>query len=165
MLMVMTMDHIVMQSGLDSGPFELAKFMQMVDYFREERRTVDDAFKAYAAIALFFETDKFKAHKVGSMFKDSLLLNQEERAKQVPDRRTHKSNKTMPAEFWKPWEKLLKDNRRTSGDSVDDIFPLEWRKAIRPVVIRRKSASSFSKVHTNILSSLPRRRHLLLLRR
>ncbi|EAT76234.2 hypothetical protein SNOG_16409 [Parastagonospora nodorum SN15] len=58
MLMVATMDQMVMQSGLDPGPFELAKFM------------------------------------------------------------------------------LLKDNKRSSGDSVDDIFPIEWRKAIRPVIIR-----------------------------
>jgi hypothetical protein len=138
MLMIATMDQMIMHDGLDPGPFELAKFMQMVDHFREERRVVDDCFKAYAAISLFFETDKFKAHRVGSMFKDSLLLNQEERAKNVPDRRTHNSNKTMPTDFWKPWDKLLKDNKRCTEDDVDDIYPLEWRKAIRPIVIRRK---------------------------
>jgi hypothetical protein len=137
MLMVATMDQMVMHDRLESGPFELAKFMQMVNHFREERRVVDDAFKAYAAIALFFETDRFKAHKVGSMFKDSLLFDQEERAKHVPDRRTHKSNKTMPEEFWKDWDKLLKDNKCTLGDVVEDIFPIEWRKTIRPTVIRR----------------------------
>jgi hypothetical protein len=138
MLMIATMDQMVMHGGLDPGPFELAKFMQMVDLFREERRIVDDCFKAYAAVSLFFKTDEFKAHRVGSMFKDSLLLNQEERAKNVPDRRTHKSSKTMPTEFWKDWEKLLKDNKRCSTDAAEDIYPMEWRKAIRPIVIRRK---------------------------
>ena len=140
MFMVAAMDHFVMETGLNSGPFELCKLMQMASHFREERRIVDDAFKAYAAIALFFDTEKFLAHGLGSIFKDSKLLNQEERAKDVPDRRTHLSNKTMPTEFWKDWDKLLKDNKRCSNDSVEDIFPMEWRKAIRPIVIRRKGA-------------------------
>jgi hypothetical protein len=145
--MIATMDQMIMHDGLDPGPFELAKFMQMADHFREERRIVDDCFKAYAAISLFFETDKFKAHRVGSMFKDSLLLNQEQRAKNVPDRRTHKSNKTMPTEFWKDWEKILKDNKRCPADAVEDIYPMEWRKAIRPIVIRRKSFPLLSIFH------------------
>jgi hypothetical protein len=134
------MDNFIMErSGMNAGPFELCKFMQMASHFREERRIVDDAFKAYAAVSLFFDTDKFLASKLGSLFKDCELLDQEKRAKNVPDRRTHKSNKTMPEEFWKTWDKLLKDNRRTSDDAVDDIFPPEWRKAIRTVVIRRTS--------------------------
>jgi hypothetical protein len=131
-----------MGNGINSGPFELCKFMQMASHFREERRIVDDAFKAYAAIALFFDTDAFTAHECGSMFKDSKLLHQEERAKDVPDRRTHMSNKTMPSEFWKDWDTLLKDNKRCNSDAVDDIFPMAWRKAIRPVVIRCKCLAS-----------------------
>lgn len=127
-----------MGNGLNPGPFELCKFMQMASHFREERRVVDDAFMAYAAVSLFFDTDAFLAHHLGNMFKDSKLLNQEERAKDVPDRRTHMSNKTMPTEFWRDWDKLLKDNNVSSTDAVEDIFPMEWRKTIRPIVIRCK---------------------------
>jgi hypothetical protein len=70
------------------------------------------------------------------VFKDSLLLNQEERVKNVPDRRTHRNKKTMPSEFWKNWDKLLNENDRDSKDAVEDIYPIEWRKAIRLVFIR-----------------------------
>lgn len=139
-ILLNVMDNYIMErSGNNAGPFELCKFMQLASHFREERRIVDDTFKAYAAVALFFDTDKFLNSKLGSLFKDCLLLNQEERAKHPPDRRTHRSNKTMPKEFWKDWDKLLKDNKRCSADAVDDIFPAEWRKAIRTVVIRRTS--------------------------
>lgn len=136
--MIARMDWIVMHEKIDTGPFELAKFMQMADNFRDERRTVDDAFKAYASIALFFETDRFKAHSISGKCRDSLLLNQAERAKHVPDRRTHKSNATMPKQFWKDFDQLLKDNGRDEGDEIQDIFPLVWRKTIRQVVIRRE---------------------------
>lgn len=141
-ILINIMDSFVMQrSGVNAGPFELCKFMKMASHFREERRVVDDVFKAYAAISLFFDTDKFLASKLGNLFKDCELLKQEKRAKNVPDRRTHKSNKTMPKEHWKEWDKLMRDNRRTSDDAVDDIFPPDWRKAIRSVVIRRMSPS------------------------
>lgn len=142
--MVAAMDSFTMVAGLNPGPFELCKFMQMAPHFREERRIVDDAFKAYAAIALFFDTEKFYAHELGKVFQCSKLLDQVERAKEVPDRRTHMSNKTMPKGFWKEWDKLLKDNKRSAGESVEDIFPTEWRNAIRPAVIRRESKSAFA---------------------
>ncbi|KAH7339212.1 hypothetical protein BKA66DRAFT_581855, partial [Pyrenochaeta sp. MPI-SDFR-AT-0127] len=107
-----------------------------IDILADQRRIVDDAFKAYAAIALFFETEAFLASASGKLYRTSTLLDQAERAKQVPDRRTHMSNKTMPKEFWNDWDKLMKDKNRTIDDPVDDIFPLEWRKAIRPIIMR-----------------------------
>ncbi|KAH7067817.1 hypothetical protein FB567DRAFT_256347 [Paraphoma chrysanthemicola] len=157
MFMISSMDAFLMGNGLNAGPFELCKFMQMASHFREERRVVDDAFKAYAAIALFFESKAFLDHGIGKLFTDSQLLDQEERAKHVPDRRTHLSNKTMPDEFWKDWDKLLKDNDRSSGDPVEDIYPLELRKAIRPIVIRMFRAgvicSSYGGVASGIVTA------------
>lgn len=138
MALVNSVDNFVMTSGVDPGPFELCKFMRMKDCFFEERRVVDDAFKAYASMAAFFQTEAFLASEDGRLFKESMLLNQAKRARQVPDRRTHKSNKTMPAEFWNDWDQLLKDKGRETRDPVEDIFPMEWRKAIRPIIIRRK---------------------------
>ncbi len=135
--MVDAMDSFIMCESINTGPFELCKTMHMADMFREERRVVDDAFTAYAAIAVFFEGDAFLASEWGEPWRDTKLLNQEERAKHVPDRRTHFSNKTMPKEFWKGWDELLKANKRRAGDAVDDIFPMEWRKAVRPTIIKR----------------------------
>jgi len=136
--MVTKMDDFVM-SKVTPGPFELCKFMRMAPRFTEDRRIVTDAFEAYAAIALFFDTEAFLASDEGKEFKDSKLFDQAERARHVPDRRTHMSNKTMPKDFWNEWDALLKSNRRAPGGIIDDIYPAEWRKAIRPVVIRRKS--------------------------
>jgi hypothetical protein len=138
MFMISAMERNIMTSGVIPGPFELCKFMQMEKQFREERRIVDDAFKAYAACALFFEKDTFCVTALGDIFKDTKLLDQEARAREVPDRRTHMSNQTVPKDFWNDWDKLVKDNRRKSGETVEDIYPIEWRKAIRPIVIRRK---------------------------
>jgi hypothetical protein len=144
--MVDAMDEFIMSRSVNPAPFELCKFMHMADMFFEERRIVDDAFRAYAAIAVFFEGDAFLASEYGEPWRGTKLLNQEERAKHLPDRRTHLSNKTMPKEFWKDWEELLKANRRRPGDVVNDIYPMEWRKALRSVIIKRK--------HISLVSSL-----------
>ena len=144
--MVDAMDEFIMSRSINPEPFELCKMMQMADMFREERRIVDDAFAAYASIAVFFEGDAFLASEYGEPWRDTKLLDQKERAKHVPDRRTHMSNKTMPKEFWKDWEELLKENKRHSGDVVDDIYPMEWRKALRPIIIKRKHISFLSSI-------------------
>lgn len=142
--MVDAMDMFVMSRALNPAPFELCRTMHMEDMFVEERRVVDDAFAAYAAIAVFFEGDAFLASEYGEPWRDTKLLNQVERAKHVPDRRTHCSNKTMPKEFWKEWEDLLKSNKKDAGDTVDDIYPMEWRKALRRIIIKRKLFPIFS---------------------
>ena len=139
--MVDAMDEFIMTGTVDPGPFELCKTMHMADMFREERRIVDDAFRAYAAIAVFFEGDAFLASEHGEPWRDTKLLDQEERAKHVPDRRTHFSNKSMPKEFWRDWDELMKKNKRHSDDVVDDIYPMEWRKALRPIIIKRELLS------------------------
>lgn len=146
MIAVRQMEDFVMDS-LNSGPFELCKFMKMAPQFVEERRIVDDAFIAYASIALFYESDAFLNSKRGKIMRENKsllfdieLLDQAKRAKVLfhLERRTHKSNKTMPKEFWADWHKLLKDNKRREGDTVEDIYPLEWRKAMRPVIAQCK---------------------------
>jgi hypothetical protein len=135
--MVDTMDTFVMENGtVDPSPFELCQTMQMADLFIEERRISDDAFSAYAAIAVFYSGAAFLASPHGEPWRDTKLLDQAERAKHVPDRRTHRSNKTMPAAFWKDWEALLTQNKRQAGDTIDDIYPMEWRKALRRIIIK-----------------------------
>ena len=155
-LLVMSMDGYTMRK-VTPGPFELCKFMKLAQEFTEERRVVNDAFDAYSAIALFFDHSEFLESDAGKayynvrkriqsetgMMPDNEppsyeVWDQAERAKDVPDRRTHKSNKTMPQAFWKDFEKLLKDNKRVPGEPIDDIYPDEWRVAIRPKIIRCK---------------------------
>lgn len=163
--MVDAMDDFIMSQSINPGPFELCKSLHMADMFREERRIVDDAFRAYAAIAVFFEGDAFLASEHGEAWRNTKLLDQKERAKHLPDRRTHMSNKSMPKEFWKDWDELLKENKRDSGDSVIDIYPMEWRKALRPVIIKRGCTHSYLAHYTLTSSSLQSRRDLLLVRR
>ncbi|KAF9737169.1 hypothetical protein PMIN06_012378 [Paraphaeosphaeria minitans] len=134
-VMASVMDDVIM-SSLNPGPFELCKFMDMAPLFTQERRIVDDAFSAYAAVALFFDTQTLLDSEKGQVFKNSNLIDQVERAKHIPDRRTHKSNKTMPRSLWEDWDTLRKDHNRTEDDATYDIIPLSWRKALRPAIIR-----------------------------
>ncbi|KAF2657236.1 hypothetical protein K491DRAFT_756974 [Lophiostoma macrostomum CBS 122681] len=141
-LMVSKLDDYVM-TKLTPGPFELCAFMQMADHLSEERRIVKDAFEAYAAIALFFESEAFLNSEHGQIFKEKMfsdvsIFDQAERAKHVPDRRTHLSNKTMPRKFWREFEQFLRDHGLSPGDPdiVEEVFPPDWRKAIRPVVVK-----------------------------
>ncbi|KAF2875319.1 hypothetical protein BDV95DRAFT_604075 [Massariosphaeria phaeospora] len=135
MIMVEKMDDFVM-SEINPGPFELYASMRIAEVFTGEWRCVQDAFEAYASIALFFEKDAFLNSPMGAMFKDSKLFDQAERAKHLPDRRTYMSNKTMPKVFWEDFEQLRRDNQIKPGDVMDDVYPEEWQKAIRAIVIR-----------------------------
>ncbi|KAF3051114.1 hypothetical protein E8E11_006285 [Didymella keratinophila] len=135
--MVDAMDIYIMENGtLNPEPFELCKTMRMASLFREERRISDDAFSAYAAIAVFYEGAAFLASEHGEPWRETKLINQAERALHPSDRRTHKSNKTMPKEFWKDWDDLLKKEERALGDAIDDIYPMAWRKALRPIIVK-----------------------------
>lgn len=133
-IMLSFMDDVVM-SDLNRGPFELCKFMELAYQFTEERRIVDDAFMAYASIALFFDTETFLNTEKGKIFKNSNLIDPVERAKYVPDRRSYKSNHTMPKSLWEEWDRIRKERNRDEHDICDDIIPLEWRKAMRPAII------------------------------
>jgi hypothetical protein len=139
--MVNAMDCFIIASGINTGPFELMKFMKIAPHFRRERRIVGDAFKAYAAIAIFFKTESFRASKYGKPFLYSKLHSQEWRAKYVPNRRTHRSVTTMPKEFWDDWNKLDEENAKVKrhvstihlptgmeeGDTTDHRAPVQIR--------------------------------------
>ncbi|KAF2638583.1 hypothetical protein P280DRAFT_471187 [Massarina eburnea CBS 473.64] len=137
-VMLSFMDDYIMKK-ITPGPFELCKFMSMAADFTEDRRIVDDAFHAYAAIALFFDSDDLLKSKKKEFFRDSRarLLNQAERAKDMNllDRRSGRSVWTLPKDFFKEWDRLMRARRRGPGQEVDDVYPLEWRKAMRSVVI------------------------------
>lgn len=145
--MVTAMDKFVM-SDINTGPFELCKFMHMAPLIQSERRIVDEAFQAYAAIALFYQTEEFLASEHGLPFRSSLLFDQEERAKRTPDRRSHVSNPYMPAELWTDRDELLRRNQRSKLDPVYDIYPIEWRKRIRTVVMTLYKAGIIQSAYT-----------------
>ena len=98
----------------------------------EHRRVLPDMRLAYAMMALFFTSDSEISKTMLEMnIHEHLILNQAERVKTLPDRRTYHSNKTRPKEFWKEWDELP----RTSFFS--DNFPIEWDMKIRPMIARR----------------------------
>lgn len=115
-----------------TGPFEMLVFLGMAPRAHEHRRVIPDAFQAYAGISLFFQSD-FLTSEWGKEFENSLLFDQGERAKHLPDRRTYNSNTTMPDGFWAEWDGLLKKYKNREADS-NDIYPFEWDRAIRPII-------------------------------
>jgi hypothetical protein len=141
---VRKMDDFQM-SKINMGPYEMLAFMGMASRLTEHRRIIPDAFLAYAGVSMFFETFEFIAFAFSDSrldFSKSLLLNQTERAKRPPKVRTYKSNRTIGDAFFKEWNDLHTRNRRRHGAAVDDIYPLEWDIAIRPIIARRKSLSA-----------------------
>lgn len=99
-----------------------------------------DVWKAVAKLSPFMYPDFFQS-ELGEAFKDSLLFNQEERAKNLPDIRGWVSNTTRPKEFWREWDIIEKDPKK----GLDDT-PIEWDMVIRPIIARCKSTLIFSNI-------------------
>ncbi|MCJ1457569.1 hypothetical protein MMC28_007937 [Mycoblastus sanguinarius] len=74
------------------------------------RRVVPDMRQARAMTTLFFPSE-FLESKFGRKYKNSLLLNQVERAQKPITRRSHTSNKYRPKEFWTEWDTFQKQKR------------------------------------------------------
>lgn len=147
--MIRQMDEYQM-TKLTLGPFEMIKSMGLIKNMPVmDKRIVDDAFAAYAAISLFYEGEAFMQSSLAALFSLKLfknflqefpLLDQEARARQVPNRRTSQCNKMIPREFWADWDRLCKENKRAMTDGeIDHFYPAEWDKAVRPKIARCKS--------------------------
>ena len=95
------------------------------------RRVFKDIRKAASTVGLFFPLG-FYEFEAGLEFKESLLVNQKERAKNLPDRRTQMSNDRMPAEMWKEWDALPRNGH------IKDDLPVEWDNVMRPIVAHCK---------------------------
>lgn len=117
----------LLQSRARLDPF--FKFLKQSGGVTEHRRVVPDMLSAFAAMSLFF-TPEFLTDDSGTEFKDSLLVKQAERAKQLPDRRRYDSSRYMPNEFWKDWDNVRKRHQP---------YPFEWDVAIRPIIAHRES--------------------------
>jgi hypothetical protein len=93
-----------------------------------------DVEKAIAKVMPFFRTN-FQDSEKGARFKGSLMFNQVERAKHVPDCCTSMSNMYRPARFWKTLEE--------AEDEMDDeedmeALPEEWDLKTRPIIAQCK---------------------------
>jgi hypothetical protein len=125
--------------------------MRAMEKLTLDRRVVDDAFLAYAAISLFYEGEDFLKSKHAEglqhpVFLNSLerfpLLDQAERAKQIPDRRSSQSNKMLPKGFWDDWDRICRENHRSMTDGmIEHFYPEEWDKVVRPKIARCKFLS------------------------
>ncbi|KAL9004683.1 MAG: hypothetical protein Q9188_002498, partial [Gyalolechia gomerana] len=93
------------------------------------RRVIPDARDARAMVALFFPSE-FLSSDYGILHKDSLLLNQRERALNPPSMRESASERYKSKNFWEEWENLCKTH------NPKDHYPVEWDVVIRPVIAR-----------------------------
>lgn len=105
-----------------------------LDDVTSEEDDAKDVYKAVAKIMPFFSSD-FLESEEGQIFKDSLLFNQAERAKHLPDVRTSTGNMRRPKEFWSELDSIKPDDT----ESFLDDAPPEWDIVIRPIIARRKS--------------------------
>lgn len=147
--MIRLMDDYQM-TKLTLGPFEMIKAMGLIKKMQIiDKRIIDDAFLAYAAISLFYDGEAFMKSPQAAFFtiktfQDFLqahpLLDQQARARQFPNRRTSQCNKMAPPEMWAEWDRLCRENKRSMTDGeIDHFYPVEWDKVIRPKIARCKS--------------------------
>ncbi|KAL0258469.1 hypothetical protein SLS55_005962 [Diplodia seriata] len=97
------------------------------------RRIKRDMNLAWTLTSIFFDDARpFFNSETGLSFKNSLLMDQEERAKYPPDIRSPHSNKTRPKEHWEEWDGVskTKEGRR----HVIDNYPEHWNLVVRPTI-------------------------------
>lgn len=85
---------------------------------------------------------EFLDSEQGSQFKTSEIFDPVARSRQMLDRRSRTSQSRKPKSFFKELEEL-----EEGEESMADSYPLEWSKAIRPVIAK-------CKLTTNILRSI-----------
>jgi len=115
----------------DCAPIILG--FQLVDDLDVEPEYAKGVHKAIAKVAPFF-WPQFLWSKDGEPFRNSLMFNQAERAKDFPDIRSHVSNKYRSPEFFKEFEDAM---TRVGGNLAD--LPPEWDLHMRPIIAHRRS--------------------------
>lgn len=120
----------------DCAPIILS--LRLIDELDVATEYTQGVHKAIAKIAPFFYSP-FLESEEGAPFKNSLMFNQAERAKNFPDIRSHVSNKYRSPDFFKSFE----DEMRRVNDELNDLPP-EWDLAIRPIIAHRKCIKSMA---------------------
>lgn len=106
---------------------------QVLSWLKVTSDDVKDVEKALGKIYPFFNAE-FLDSEEGEKFKDSLIFNQEERAKYYPDIRTDKSTALQPKEFYADFDKYRKQMKFSDDYAA---FPLEWDMKVRPIIAKR----------------------------
>ncbi|QSZ37286.1 hypothetical protein DSL72_009380 [Monilinia vaccinii-corymbosi] len=106
---------------------------QVMSWLQATADDVKDAQKAMGKVYPFFNPE-FLNSEGGKEFKDSLMFNQEERAKHYPDIRTDKSTIHHPKEFYADLDKYY--GKKTRFSDAHTPFPLEWDMKIRPIIAK-----------------------------
>lgn len=105
------------------------------------RRAMRDVVRAYAMMVPFFpglsqhSITAFLQSKRGKRFEDSKLFKPGERT-QVPNQRSHTSNRYRHKSFWKEWHDIEKNKRVTMP--LTYAYPQEWDKLSRPILAKCK---------------------------
>ena len=95
----------------------------------KHRRMIPDMLQARGMMALFFPSSFFES-ELGILHRDTLIVKQSERAKNLPNRRTHASNKCVNKKLFEEWDTHWKKSR-----GCDD-YPLEWDLVNRPIIAK-----------------------------
>ena len=103
---------------------------------------VPDMLQARAMMALFFPSS-FLESELGILHKDSLILNQSERAKNPPNRRTHASNRFVDKKLFEEWDAHWKKSRGP------DDYPLEWDVVSRPIIAKLYKTGVIQNAYTS----------------
>lgn len=114
----------------DCAPIILG--LRLIEDLDVELEYAKGVHKAIAKVAPFF-CPEFLDSDDGKPFRDSLMFNQAERAKNFPDIRSHVSNKYRSPEFFKEFEDEM---TRARGILAD--LPPEWDLHMRPIIAHRK---------------------------
>ena len=100
---------------------------------QENRRVIPDAMQAYTMMSLFFSFT-LSDYIFEDDVTESLLLDQTQRAREPPLRRSHLSNKLRPKRFWKEWDDFSRALRQRERYNGEPNIPPEWSLAIRPIL-------------------------------
>jgi hypothetical protein len=97
--------------------------------------------------------DSKDLHKaLAKIYKNSMMFNQEERAKNPPDIRTHTSNSFRPQDFWTEFDE--------SADKIDSDYQdariTEYDIAIRPIIAYCKFPLTFYLIRSSNAKDTPK---------
>lgn len=107
------------------------------------RYLAQDVTQAFVTMGLFFPNvevtklvKEYLDSEEGSQFKDSEIFDPVSRSRKLPDRRSRTSQSRKPKSFFKQLEEL------DECESMVDSYPMEWSKAVRPIIAKRKQTHS-----------------------
>lgn len=103
------------------------------------RYLAQDVTQAFVTMSLFFPNVQvtklvveYLDSEEGSQFQTSEILDPCARSRKLPDRRSRTSQSRKPESFFKELEEL------DECESMVDSYPLEWSKAVRPIIAKCK---------------------------